>query len=116
MINWQINLGDLVSLVLALAAVIGVYTGMKNALVAITTKLDLMAGRLLNVENELRDHSKTIAIIDRQDERIAAIQRENAQERIEGMEWRNWVRTEIQNNRAAITAVHQRIDELHGRD
>lgn len=95
-VEWSVSIGNILTILLTLgsfaAASIGFVHALKTSIAMTGERLQQMAGRMINVETELRELIKITATMAAQDQRM-----ENHTQRMDAMdrsaqEWRTWVR------------------------
>lgn len=106
-VDWSISIGNVLTIVVTLSSLIAASVGFVQALkssiattsealkssIAITSeKLNTISGRMINVENEIKEIAKTMAMIAVQDQRMSGhTQRMDTMEQ-NAQEFREWVR------------------------
>lgn len=108
-IEWSISLGNIITSGLTLlgfvVAAFGFFYALKSSIALQAMQTDILAGRMINVENEIKKLSEVVVSMAAADQRMTGhTRRMDAMDR-DAQEWRTWVRGQFD-------AIHE---ELRGR-
>lgn len=106
MFSWEISFGQIITSGLTLIAfaisIMGFFYALRGENERLADRLGTMAGRMINIETELRELAKAVSLIAVQEERLTTqAARMNAMQKSHD-EWRQWVRDKISDFERAM--------------
>ena len=99
MVEWTISIGNLLTTLLSLGgfifATFGFFYALRRSIDMTGERILLLSGRMINVENELKELQKVLVAMAVQDEKMVQFERQIVDYRKSSDDFCTWVRNEI---------------------